>query len=42
MTEQSSDPRARFRRLPEPVRPEDAVETEPAGPSLPAESPADA
>ncbi|WP_299956772.1 hypothetical protein [uncultured Modestobacter sp.] len=28
MTE--DDPRARYRRLPEPVRPEDAVETEEA------------
>jgi hypothetical protein len=27
MTEPRDDPRARFRRLPEPVRPEDLVET---------------
>jgi hypothetical protein len=35
------DPRARFRRLPEPVRPEELVETHPADPLLVVETPAD-
>jgi hypothetical protein len=42
MSPTEQDPRAQFRRLPEPVRPEDAVETEPADPPLPAELPGDA
>ena len=36
------DPRARFRRLPEPVRREELVETEVADPPLVVETPADA
>jgi hypothetical protein len=41
MTEQISDPRAQFRQLPERVRPEELVETQPADPPLVAETPAD-
>jgi hypothetical protein len=41
MREVESDPRARFRQLPEPVRPEDTVETQPADVPLLAETPAD-
>jgi hypothetical protein len=36
------DPRARFRQLPEPVRPEQTVETQAADPPLQVETPADA
>ena len=35
------DPRARFRQLPEPVRPEELVETQPADPLLVVETPGD-
>jgi hypothetical protein len=41
MSEGPTDPRAQFRQLPEPVRPEELVETQPADPPLPAETPAD-
>jgi hypothetical protein len=41
MSEGEHDPRARFRQLPEPVRPEDVVETEVADPPLAVETPAD-
>jgi hypothetical protein len=36
------DPRARFRELPERVRPEELVESQPADPPLLVETPADA
>jgi hypothetical protein len=42
MTEAEEDPRARFRALPEPVRPEQTVETQAADPPLQVETPADA
>ena len=42
MSEPEQDLRARFRELPEPVRPEDVVETSAADPRLVAETPADA
>ncbi|WP_216870550.1 hypothetical protein [Modestobacter excelsi] len=42
MSEAERDPRARFRELPDPVRPEELVETRPADPPLPVETPADA
>jgi hypothetical protein len=41
MSEGGHDPRARFRQLPEPVRPEDVVETEVADPPLIVETPAE-
>ncbi|MCW2583070.1 MAG: hypothetical protein JWQ53_1860 [Klenkia sp.] len=34
----TEDPRARFRALPDPVRPEQVVETSPAGPPPPEET----
>jgi hypothetical protein len=41
MSETTDDPRARFRQLPERVRPEELVETQPADPPLVAETPGD-
>jgi hypothetical protein len=41
MSEGEHDPRARFRQLPEPVRPADVVETEVADPPLIVETPAE-
>jgi hypothetical protein len=41
MSETEPDPRARFRQLPEPVPPEELVETQPADPLLVVETPAD-
>jgi hypothetical protein len=41
MSQGRPDPRARFRQLPEPVRPEDTVETQPADPPLVVETTAD-
>ena len=40
MDVESRDPRARFRELPEPVRPDDLVEEQPADPPLVVETPA--
>jgi hypothetical protein len=40
MSQGEHDPRARFRQLPEPVRPEDVVETEVADSPLVVETPA--
>jgi hypothetical protein len=42
MSEGGQDPRARFRELPEPVRPEQTVETQAVDPPLPVETPAQA
>jgi hypothetical protein len=42
MTEDEKDRQDRFRVLPEPVRPEQLVETSPADPPLVVETPADA
>jgi hypothetical protein len=39
MTEKAEDPRARFRQLPEPVRPDEFVETSDAGGPPPADEP---
>jgi hypothetical protein len=41
MAQGTHDPRARFRQLPEPVRPEELVESQPADPALVVETPAD-
>jgi hypothetical protein len=40
MSDEDADRRARFRQLPDPVRLEDTVETEPADPPLVVETPA--
>ena len=42
MSQTGNDPRARFRQLPEPVLPEETVETQAADPPLQVETPADA
>jgi hypothetical protein len=42
VSDTEQDPRARFRELPEPVRPEELVETQAADPPLQVETPAEA
>jgi hypothetical protein len=39
MTDREQDPRAQFRHLPDPVRPDELVETQDAGPRLVVETP---